>query len=136
MRVGIVGCGKAKAAAPAPARDLYTGALFRKSLAHAERTCDRVYVASALHGLLELDQEVAPYERTLKVYGLSDRLAWGGRVVSAIRVQGAVTLVVYAGADYEQPLKRAALYRGWAVETPLHGLQIGQRLQWLTEAAS
>ena len=47
----LVGCVKSKLDHPAPARDLYTSALFRKARAHAEATGGPWFVLSAEHGL-------------------------------------------------------------------------------------
>lgn len=68
----VVACGAAKGDAPAPARDLYTGTLFRHVLAgvtaEAEATARdlgrpvTVLVLSAAHGLVTLNTVVAPYD--------------------------------------------------------------------------
>jgi hypothetical protein len=70
----VVPCSARKAAAPAPARDLYTGAMFTHSLAAAEALARwdrqqgreaRILVLSARHGLVTLDQVIAPYDRKI-----------------------------------------------------------------------
>lgn len=67
----VIPCSARKAAAPAAARDLYTGAMFRHSLAAAEALArwdreqgndTRILVMSARHGLVTLDTELAPYD--------------------------------------------------------------------------
>jgi len=62
----IIPCGAAKLDRPAPARDLYTGAMFKHTLAaalaEAQAVGGRVLVLSALYGLVELDQVLAPYD--------------------------------------------------------------------------
>ena len=62
----IIPCGKAKLDTAAPARDLYVGGMFRLALDTAEKEAaldgGRVLILSALHGLLELDQVVEPYD--------------------------------------------------------------------------
>lgn len=62
----VIACGAEKAAEACAARDLYTGSFFRHQLAAAEAevagTNGRVLILSALHGLLELDELVAPYD--------------------------------------------------------------------------
>lgn len=60
----IIPCGAAKAARPARARDLYTGQQFRLTLAAALEQADpaHVLILSARHGLIALDQVVAPYD--------------------------------------------------------------------------
>ena len=68
----VVPCAAEKAATPMIARDLYTSANFAHTLGAAEleaidtlRVCGnttRVMILSAEHGLVELDQVVAPYD--------------------------------------------------------------------------
>lgn len=68
----VVPCGAGKATLPAPARDLYTGSMFRHVFANAERCARldeeygrgpaRVLILSAKHGLIEPDAVVAPYD--------------------------------------------------------------------------
>jgi hypothetical protein len=60
----IIPCGGAKLDKAAPARELYTGSMFRDQLATAltMTTPDRIRILSAKHGLLELDQIVEPYD--------------------------------------------------------------------------
>jgi hypothetical protein len=123
-----------KAAAAAPARELYTSPLFRMSLALAVHTCDHVFVLSARHGLVELDRVLQPYNSTMRHHTARGRLDWGARVVAAIQSAipvGYLELVMYAGADYVVPIANAAL--GLLVTEPMAGKQIGQRLQWLRE---
>jgi hypothetical protein len=134
-RIAIVGCGKRKLSRAAAARDLYTSNLFQLSLRHAEATCGRVYVASALHGLLELDEVIEPYSRRLNdLGGKKEREAWGTRVAGCLPVPkgSRPLLVIYAGTEYAEPLRVGAGRHGWAVAQPLRGLQLGERLRWLS----
>ncbi|WP_426751676.1 DGQHR domain-containing protein DpdB [Myxococcus sp. Y35] len=139
LRIALVGCGKAKLTHAAPARELYTGALFRAHLAEAEATSQHVYVVSALHGLLALDAEVEPYDVTLAGFDRDARAAWGRGVLESlarIYPAGSVELYVYAGAAYVAPL-RAALaaspLEGWTLVEPLKGATQGVRLRMLSE---
>jgi hypothetical protein len=65
MRVGLVGCVKSKQSQAAPARELYVSPLFRGRRAWVERTCDRWFILSAKHGLVEPDRVLAPYDEIL-----------------------------------------------------------------------
>jgi hypothetical protein len=62
--IAIIPCGGEKLAASAPARELYTGAMFTQTLSSIEASgdFDRIIILSALHGLVELDAELAPYD--------------------------------------------------------------------------
>lgn len=138
VRVGLVGCAKTKRAEPSPCRTLYKSPLFAASLAHAESVCDETYVLSATHGLLALDETVAPYDRCLRELSKKERAAWGNRVTESVRLrypQLALHILVLAGLEYAQPILSGALRYGWTVETPLARKSIGQRLAWLREHA-
>ncbi len=68
----VIPCGGGKLDRAAPARDLYTGQMFRHTLTNAERlaACDvaegrgpaRVLILSALYGLVELGTVLEPYD--------------------------------------------------------------------------
>ena len=84
----IIPCGAAKASAPSLAADLYTGSMFKFALssvrAEAEATPGDVVVLilSALHGLVALDDVVAPYDL---------RMGQAGSITpEALRVQAAL----------------------------------------------
>lgn len=138
--VGLVACCGRKLAAPAAARDLYQSPLFKKSLALAERTCDVVYVLSAKHGLLELDQVVEPYQMRLGVgRGASwEAQAWGHRTAAQLRAKfDGARLVYFAGNLYRRSLEAGlmALHFQGSSEAPLAGMGIGESLRYLSGVA-
>ena len=63
-KIVIIPCGGAKLETSAPARDLYTGSMFRDTLTTARTmtTENNIYIISALHGLIALDKIVEPYD--------------------------------------------------------------------------
>ena len=134
VRIGLVGCSKNKRSAPAPARELYLGPLFRAALGYAALVADETYVVSAFHGLVPLDQVIGPYDRSIEDLKKKERLPWGDRVVESVaaRLPGLrPELHILAGSGYHVPLHVAAITRGWTTVSPLAGLPVGRRLQWL-----
>lgn len=135
--IGLVACSSRKLDRRAPARELYSSPLFRKSLAYAEQRCERVYVLSAKFGLVELDQRIGKYDHRLGCK--TERAAWARRVAGALidRHGREAEYLVLAGADYARPLATALLtYDGTARERilePLNRMQVGQRLRWLND---
>lgn len=132
-RVGLVGCSSTKLSRPAPARELYTSALFRKASEYAERTCDRWFVLSAKHGLVHPDTVVEPYD--VKLARTSPTTAdWSAMVNRQLEDSLADTahplLVTLAGQRYRTFLLRSA----WPHDVPMRGLGIGEQLAWLTRA--
>lgn len=133
ITIGLVGCASAKLSRPAPARELYTSSLFRKASEYAERECDRWFILSAKHGLVDPDQVLEPYDVKL---GVNHRDSppihdWAKRVCAQIaEVAGpADTFVILAGEQY-----RTITYHEfpWRHRVPMQGLGIGEQLAWLT----
>jgi DGQHR domain-containing protein len=127
--IGLVACCRRKLPHPAPAAELYASPLFRLASRFCSLTCDLWFVLSALHGLVEPGQVLAPYDVTLHGLGRSARREWACRVVEQLRQRGLFEarhrFLLHAGADYAEPL--ATLL---PAEQPLRGLGIGQRLSW------
>jgi hypothetical protein len=69
----VIPCGGTKTDHAAPARDLYTGSMFRHTLNAALAMADgddaRVLILSARHGLVELDTVLAPYDQRMDAPG-------------------------------------------------------------------
>lgn len=127
MRIGLVGCGKAKRGERSAARDLYAGDLFRAARDYCERHYDWWFVLSARHGLVEPSRVLDPYDETLAGKPAGDRAAWGERVASQIDALGfrGATFGLHAGSDYASPLESRIKCR-----RPLAGLGIGEQLAW------
>lgn len=85
--IAVVGCGKAKLAHRARARELYVGNLFRARLALAEALGARViYIASARHGLVPDTAILDPYEADLRRGGQLARESWTQRITDTLHV--------------------------------------------------
>ena len=126
MRLGIIGCCKSKGPIAAPARALYTGDLFVKSLAWSQQNCDHTIILSALYHVVELASVIAPYELTLINMGKLSRKAWSLVVRDQLEEHYADWTYVYlTGTAYHEYLPRG--------EYPLDKLRFGERLQWLKE---
>lgn len=133
-RVLLISCGKTKQARPAPARDLYTSARFRKALTYAERSAIPWFIVSAEHGLVRPDEWLAPYERYLPDTPASYRRAWGEWVVARLELLmgdlGRLAVEAHLSADYVAPIAPLLDARGSRLSTPLRGLRTGEWLAW------
>jgi hypothetical protein len=132
--IGLVSCSSQKLERPAIARRLYSSPLFQKSLEYAERRCMAVYILSAAHGLVGVDDFIEPYNRRLGTK--AERAQWGKRVVGELfqrDVKHHEDLFVLAGEDYAGPLRSALRDVNWsgAMYEPLRGMQVGERLAFL-----
>ena len=126
--MALVGCGVEKRLEGGPACDFYTGDLFRKARAFAERRADRWYILSARHGLVRPDAVLAWYDLGMRSLSEREREVWELSVQRELRrvVAPEDRVLFLAGADYEGAVK--GLPR---VEKPLQGMGIGSRKQWL-----
>lgn len=146
--VVLVGCGKSKSDEAAPARELYTSSLFKKSVELAELVGDAVYIASAAKVLVGLDERITPYEKTLRAWPRWAKEEWGADVIAELvtRTLGAPTrvrVVLLMGCTYADPILSAvraakAIHEDrWSEPVDLlRGLQIGDRLSFLNLALS
>lgn len=134
MMIGLVACSKSKLDHAAPARELYTGTLFKYASQYAERECDRWYILSAEHGLVHPDTVIEPYDLSLYWLSSPEYIAWGENVraqLTMVRDRSCViTWMVLAGAVYHDPIVGGVFD---VVELPLAGMGIGQQIAWLKE---
>jgi len=136
--VYVVGCGASKLAQAAPARDLYTGSLFRSTRRYVEATGAPWFVLSARYGVMAPEWKAEPYDYRLP-HNETEQRQFAQSCASDLfhRSGGAPRVVILAGRSYAEPLAEVLRSRfGIAVETPLAGLSMGHRLQWLKRAAS
>jgi endonuclease-3 len=132
-RIGLVGCVKSKATSPAPAQELYTSAMFHGRRAYVERSCDRWFVLSAKHGLVDPDEIIEPYDVSLKDQPVSARAQWAGGVVTELERRvgplGRFEFEIHAGSAYRDHGLVDALRRaGAGVSIPAEGMSQGQQL--------
>jgi hypothetical protein len=121
----VIPCSGAKLDRPAPAGELYTGSLH----ALARRTADAltaqggtVLILSALHGLLTLDQVVAPYEQRMTDPGAITETALRAQV-AALGLADATDVILLTPAAYT-----AAAAAVWPhAATPLAHQGIGRQ---------
>ncbi len=139
-RIGLVGCVKSKTDRPAAAKDLYTSPLFRGRRRWVEHRCDRWFILSARHGLVEPSRRLLPYDVTLKDVSSKERREWSLRVLMLLhRIVGDhanITVEIHAGSLYrDYGLVDGLQERGVVVEVPTAGLGIGEQLSFYASSA-
>lgn len=134
--ITLVSCCREKGGSIAPARELYRSQLFRKSATWADRQGHDWFVLSAHHGLIHPDGNLAPYDHSVRSMTPDERQLWAHAVAQQLRARAQfwdverLDITLLAGATYASWVP---LVEDWCtVRQPLEGLQIGQRLQWLT----
>ncbi len=145
-RIILVACGKEKLTVEAPARELYTGPVFRMRRDYALRTGQPWYVLSAKHGLVMPNQVLRPYDFTVGQYGAIDHAGWCLQVALDLISQlpqdmgtlaiEAATIEIHGGAGYCRPLAGVLKSLGFSVETPTAGMSIGVQAKWYGKQAS
>lgn len=140
IRVGLVGCVKSKLLQPARAKDLYTSALFRGRRSYVEESCDRWFILSAAHGVVDPEAVLEPYDRTLKHAPIAERRRWAAKVLGMLETQlgdfGPLVFEIHAGAEYrDHGLTAGLIAQGAQVEVPAAGLPIGRQLSYYKSQA-
>jgi len=132
--IALISCGSKKLEYRARAQDMYISPLFKKSLQYARDILkpEKIYILSAKHGLLKLETEIEPYNKTLNNMPSRDKTEWAENVYKQLKKETDINTSKYiflAGRNY---------YKYLVQKLPCHeilmeGLQIGKRLQWLKE---
>ncbi len=129
--VVLVSCGSKKLDRRSQAQHLYTGVLFRYSLKYAKKLePSHIYILSARHGLLALEQQINPYDQTLNSMPASKVQNWADQVISQLSQKFSLDethFVILAGQRYRKYLQPHMQH----VDAPLTGLTIGKQIQKL-----
>lgn len=129
----LISCVSKKLSNKAKAKDLYVSPLFRYNLKYAfSLNPDKIFILSAKYGLVNLDDEIEPYDKTLNKMNKVERREWSEKVLS--QLENKVNLkndeiIFLAGKNYrEYLLPYITNYK-----IPLEGLSIGKQLKYLKE---
>lgn len=127
----LISCSRQKGNGKALARHLYSSPLFRKQLQYAQHlNPDLIFILSAKYGLVELDREIEPYDKSLKEMPAREVRVWAERIIEELRTRADLTrdrFTLLAGDRY----RRYLLDYLARCEAPLTGLRIGEQLQRL-----
>ncbi|UOD34841.1 hypothetical protein DSN97_00450 [Deferribacteraceae bacterium V6Fe1] len=131
--VVLISCVSKKLQHRARARDLYVSPLFRMNLKYAQRFSPKnIFILSAKYGLIDLDEEIVPYDVTLNNLSAHERKNWARKVIEQLREYCDLEndhFVILAGKKYRQYLMPYLQ----SCQVPLAGLPIGKQLQFLKE---
>lgn len=118
------------------AKDLYISPLFQKSYAYAQKlNPDKIYILSAKYFLLDLDDQVSPYDLTLKDMSTDERRQWTEKVIEMSKKKGIKQddeVIFLAGKTYTEYLTE--YFTNYSIPYQDNGLEgLGYILQWLDE---
>ncbi|MDT0166473.1 hypothetical protein Q9R32_12990 [Actinotalea sp. AC32] len=138
--VVLIGCVKSKLARAAPARELYTGTLFTRRLAYAQRSGVPWFVVSGRWGLVDPDEVIAPYDLDLGAMPAAYRRGWAAFVGAQLEMalgQASGTLVeVHAGHHYVEALRPVLRVMGAVLSDPVVAGSMGETLAWYDRRGS
>lgn len=135
----LIGCGGLKLDHAAPARELYTGPLFRAARTHAEASGVPWAILSARYGLVMPADVIEPYDYRLQRVEGAPRSCYvtcralGQQLRTWMRGRANVQIEAHAGTPYVRwvwDALREVYPNPVGVAAPLHGLQVGERLSW------
>jgi len=131
-KVVLISCVSKKLHHKSKVRDLYVSPLFKKNLRYAKSlNAEDIFVLSAEYGLLRLDEEIEPYDKTLNKMRSAEIKEWASSVLN--QLENLVDLendefIFLAGNNYRKFLLPHIKH----YEIPMEGLGIGKQFQWLS----
>ena len=127
-------CGKNKEKYKTKAKNLYSSERFRVSLEYAKTltNVNNIFILSAKHGLVELETELEPYDKSVYDMTIIEKTEWVKMVISQIERKMNLDRFnfIFLTDDFyceyfQQYLKN--------IELPLHGLIQSEHLRWFNE---
>ena len=132
-KIVLISCVSKKLNHKSKAQDLYISPLFRKNLQYAKSlNADKIFILSAEYGLLDLNREIEPYDKTLNKMSSDEIKEWANSVLNQLQKVSDLNkdeFVFLAGNNYRKFL----LPHIKNYKVPMLGLGIGKQLKWLTE---
>ncbi|MEM3641229.1 MAG: hypothetical protein QXH37_04850 [Candidatus Bathyarchaeia archaeon] len=135
MRLSLVSCTKKKQKVKCKASEMYMpSALFKAAYQYAVKNYDLAAILSAKYGLLMPEDEIEPYDLTLKTMSVQQRKQWAEKVFRQLKeridLQKISECFFHAGKEYRKYLILMLENAGVKCHVPLEGLSIGEQLQW------
>ena len=108
--------------------------LFKKAYHYATKNYDIVAILSAKYGLLLPDDEIEPYDLTLKTMSRQQCKEWANNVFQQMKkrldLNKIGTAYFHTGKKYRETLIPKLELTGVKCIVPLEGLSFGQQLAW------
>ena len=132
-KVVLISCVSKKLNHKSKAQDLYVSPLFQKNLKYANSlNPDKIFILSAKYGLLRLNKEIEPYDKTLNKMHSNEIKEWANYVLNQMRKSTDIEndeFIFLAGNNYRKFLLPHLKH----YKIPMLGLSIGKQLQWLSK---
>ena len=132
-KIVLIPCVSKKLQHKSKAQDLYVSPLFQKNLKYAKSlNPDKIFILSAKYGLLRLDEEIEPYDKTLNKMRSGEIKEWANSVLNQMRKSTDIEndeFLFLVGNNYRKYLLPHLKH----YKIPMLGLSIGKQLQWLSK---
>ena len=129
----LISCVSKKLHHKSKAQDLYVSPLFKKNLQYGKTlNPDKIFILSAKYGLLRLNEEIEPYDKTLNKMRSNEIKEWANSVLNQLKKSTDIEndeFIFLAGNNYRKFL----LPHLKNCKIPMQGLRIGKQLQWLSK---
>jgi|SRR3989338_1466797 len=132
MKIALIACSSKKSNKKEKVQDLYISPLFKLNLNYAKKLTDKIFILSAKYGLVDLEQEIEPYNLTLNNMKDEEIKKWADKVLEILKKQTDLErdeFVFLAGEKYRKYL--IPEIKNYKI--PLQGLGIGKQLKFLKE---
>jgi cytoplasmic iron level regulating protein YaaA (DUF328/UPF0246 family) len=133
VKIVLISCVSKKLHHKSKAQNLYVSPLFKKNLQYAKSlNADNIFILSAKYGLLRLNEEIEPYDKTLNKMRSNEIKEWAKFVLNQLKKSTDLEndeFVFLAGNNYRKFLLSHIKH----YNIPMQGLSIGKQLQWLTK---
>ena len=132
-KIVLISCVKKKMDRRTKAEEMYISTLFKNNLKYAKSlNPSNIFILSAEHGLLELNTEIDPYDKTLNKMCINDIKKWSELVSKKLQIFADLNFdefIILAGIRYRKFLIPSLKN----VKIPMVGLEFGKQLKWLKE---
>ena len=132
-KVVLISCVSKKLDRKAKAGEIYISPLFKYNLRFAKLlNPNKIFILSAEYGLLNLDQEINPYNKTLNKMKDNEIREWSNNVINDLKKTIDLDndeITFLAGERYRKYL--VPHIKNYKI--PLKGLGIGKQLKYLKE---
>ena len=132
LTVAVIPCTNQKTKIGGKARDVWAGAHFQLTLAHAERYYDKVLVLSYKYGLIDPDFIIEPYDINIKDSTTREKLEWWWSLrpqIEALGEESPNLVALYTGNFERDRIISEFIKNGMNdLIIPWKGLGIGERM--------
>lgn len=130
-RIVLISCVSKKLSYKTQAQNLYCSPLFKYNLQYAHlMKPDKIFILSAEYGLTELEEVIAPYDKTLNNMRTAEVKDWARRVFEELKMEVDLKsdeIIFLAGDKYRKYLLPHIKH----YKIPMEGMTIGKQLQYL-----